>query len=191
MAARKRRNRSSGKIDRLPEHLKDTVNQMLLNGFTYREIVVFLKDQGQELSQMSVHRYAEKYLATVEMLQMSQANFKLLAEEVEKYPDLDFSEVGLRIAGQHMLNALTSTQAEQWEDVAPDKIVKNLTALTRAVSYKRKTDQELKTEQEAAMDANKTLLYDILKKHPELYKQVMEVVKAEQELLQESEENIT
>jgi hypothetical protein len=183
MAARRRRNRSSGKIDRMPEHLRDTVNQMLLNGFTYREIVAYLKDNGQELSQMSVQRYAEKYLATVEMLQISQANFKLLAEEVEKCPDLDFSEVGLRIASQQMLNALTSAQTEQWEEVAPDKIVKNLIGLTRAISYKRKTDLELKTEQEAALDANKTLLYEVLKKHPDLYKQVMEVVKEEQALL--------
>jgi len=114
----------------------------------------------------------------------------MLAEEVEKYPDLDFTEVGLRIAGQHMLNALTSTSAEQWEEVAPDKIVKNLTALSRAVSYKRKTDIEIKTDQETALDANKTLLYDILKKHPDLYKQVMEVVKAEQKLLQEGDDSI-
>lgn len=184
----RRRNRSTGKIDRLPDPLRDTVNQMLLSGHTYKEIVGFLKDNGHELSQMSVHRYAEKYMTTVEMLQLSQENFRMLAEEAEKYPGLDFTEVGLRIAGQHMLNALTSTQAEQWEDVAPDKIVKNLTALSRAVAYKRKTDQELKNDQEAAMDANKTLLYDVLKKHPDLYKQVMEVVKAEQELLQESKE---
>ena len=139
---------------------------------------------------MSVQRYAGKYLATVEMLQLTQENFRMLAEEVEKYPDLDFTEVGLRIAGQHMLNALTSTSAEQWEEVAPDKIVKNLTALSRAVSYKRKTDIEIKTDQETALDANKTLLYDILKKHPDLYKQVMEVVKAEQKLLQEGDDSI-
>lgn len=181
MCAQKKRKRSVGKIDRLPDHLRDAVNQMLPH-CTYKQIVTFLKDNGHELSQMAVHRYAAKYLASVEILRMSQENFKLLAEEVDKHPGLDFSEVGLRIAGQHMLNALTSIQSERLEDVDPDKIVKNLTALTRAVSYKRKTDMELKTRQEAAMDANKTLLYDVLKKHPDLYKQVIEVVKAEQAL---------
>ena len=184
--ARGKRRRSIGKIDRLPEHLRDTVNQMLPN-FSYREVVEFLRDNGQIVSQMCVKRYADKYLTTVEILQMTQENFRMLAEEVEKYPNLDFSEVGLRIAGQHMLNALTNTQPEQWDEVDPDKIVKNLTALTRAVSYKRKTDLELKTEQETAMDAYKTLLHDTLKKYPDLHKQVMDVIKAEQVLQREAE----
>jgi len=191
MNGEKPRKRSIGKIDKLPPELRYTVEQMLVSRqYYYKDIVAYLKENGQQVSLMSVQRYAGKYLATVEMLQLTQENFRMLAEEVEKYPDLDFTEVGLRIAGQHMLNALTSTSAEQWEEVAPDKIVKNLTALSRAVSYKRKTDIEIKTDQETALDANKTLLYDVLKKHPDLYKQVMEVVKAEQKLLQEGDDSI-
>mgnify|MGYP000158105664 CR=1 FL=1 len=38
-----RRRRSTGKVDRLPPELKDTVEQMLLTGCTYKEIVAFLK----------------------------------------------------------------------------------------------------------------------------------------------------
>ena len=39
-----RRRRSTGKVDRLPPELKDTVEQMLLTGCTYKEIVAFLKE---------------------------------------------------------------------------------------------------------------------------------------------------
>ena len=46
MSAEKRR-RSTGKVDRLPPDLKDTVEQMLLTGCTYKEIVAFLKENGE------------------------------------------------------------------------------------------------------------------------------------------------
>ena len=45
-----RRRRSTGKVDRLPPELKDTVEQMLLTGCTYKEIVAFLKANGEEMS---------------------------------------------------------------------------------------------------------------------------------------------
>lgn len=185
---RRKQNRSSGKIDRLPEPLRDTVEQMLLGGLTYREIVAFLKDNSQEVSQMAVCRYARKYLATVEMLKLSQENFRMMADEVDKYPNLDTTEVIMRIASQQVLGALTSTTAEQWEGEEPDKLLKNATALIRAAAYKRKTDLANKTEQEAALEANKALLFSVLsKKHPELYRQVMEAIKREQAILQEGD----
>lgn len=39
MMEQKERRRSTGKVDRLPPELKDTVEQMLLTGCTYKEIV--------------------------------------------------------------------------------------------------------------------------------------------------------
>lgn len=70
----KERRRSTGKVDRLPPELKDTVEQMLLTGCTYKEIVAFLKENGEEMSQMAICTYAKKYLATVEMITVAQSN---------------------------------------------------------------------------------------------------------------------
>ena len=69
------RRRSIGKVDRLPPELKDTVEQMLLTGSTYKEIVAYLKENGEEMSQMAICTYAKKYLATVEMINVAQNNF--------------------------------------------------------------------------------------------------------------------
>ena len=55
-----RRRRSTGKVDRLPPELKDTVEQMLLTGCTYKEIVAFLKANGEEMSQMAICTYEEQ-----------------------------------------------------------------------------------------------------------------------------------
>jgi hypothetical protein len=39
--------RACGKIDKLPPDLKDTVDQMLVSGQTYREIVSYLADNDE------------------------------------------------------------------------------------------------------------------------------------------------
>ena len=180
------RNRSIGKVDRLPPELKDTVEQMLLGGSTYKQIVSFLRDNGQILSQMSICRYAEKYKATMEMLQITQENFRMMSEEIEKYPNLDTTEAILRIASQQVLNAINSAKSEQWEEVEPDKLLKNATALIRAAAYKRRTDLQNQTDMDTALEANKSLLFDVLsKKHPDLYQQVMDVIRKEQNNLEE------
>lgn len=94
----KERRRSTGKVDRLPPELKDTVEQMLLTGCTYKEIVTFLKENGEEMSQMAICTYAKKYLATVEMITVAQSNFSMLMDEMNRYPDLDTSEALIRLA---------------------------------------------------------------------------------------------
>lgn len=60
--------RGNGKIDRLPTHLKISVEQMLLAGMSYREIVDFLADNNEYMSQMAVCNYAKKYFTTLSMV---------------------------------------------------------------------------------------------------------------------------
>ncbi len=178
----RKRNRSSGKIDALPEGLKNTVEQMLLSGQSYREIVEYLSQHDVSVSQMSVCRYASKYLASVEMLKMSQENMKMMMEEMDKYPNLDATEAILRIASQNVFNAISSVDPDAWDDIAPDKLLKQASSLIRAAGYKRRVDLQNKTDTEAALDASQALLTDVLaKKHPELYEQVMAVLKQEKD----------
>lgn len=182
MGMSRKKNRSSGKIDALPEELKNTVEQMLLSGQSYREIVEYLSQHNVSVSQMSVCRYASKYLASVEMLKMSQENMKMMMEEMDKYPNLDSTEAILRVASQNVFNAITSVNPEEWENIAPDKLLKQANGLIRAAGYKRRVDLQNKTDTEAALEATQSLLTDILaKKHPELYEQVMTVLKQEKE----------
>jgi len=181
----RKRNRSVSKIDRLSPELKDTVEQMLLGGCTYKEIVSYLKENGVELSQMSVCRYAEKYLVSVERLRVAQENFRTLMDEIDKYPNLDTTEAILRIASQQVLDAISGAPAESWSETAPDKLMKNVTALIRAAAYKKKTDLQVKTDTETALEANKALLFDVLKKYPDLYKEVMDAIKNEKSKMEE------
>lgn len=182
----KKKRRSCGKIDRLPDELRETVNQMILAGRYYHEIVEYLRDHEITLSQMSVSRYAEKYRTTVQELQLAQENMRYIMEEIAKYPELDFSEAILRIAGQNLFTALTSVPEEAWDGMDPQKLIKEASGLVRAASYKKRVDQQVRSDTENAIEASQALLADVLqKRHPELYRSVMEALRLEKQRLKE------
>lgn len=169
----KERRRSTGKVDRLPPELKDTVEQMLLTGCTYKEIVAFLKENGEEMSQMAICTYAKKYLATVEMITVAQSNFSMLMDEMSRYPDLDTSEALIRLASHHVMNALTNVDEEQMKEVPIEKLIKETNGLIRAAAYKKRIEVQNRDNYEAGLEAVKSLVFEAMaKENPELYRQV-------------------
>lgn len=174
--------RGRSTIARLPDELRDVVDQMLFVRTPYREIVAFLAENNIPLSQAAVSKYANRYLATVDQLRLAQENMRMMMEEIDKRPNLDSAEAILRLASSKVFNALTSVQDEALESVPPEKLLKESVALIRAAGYKKRIDQQNKTEQETAIDANMSLLADVLaKKDPKLYAQVVDVVYKEVE----------
>ncbi len=167
--------RKIGKVDKLKPALKDTVEQMLLSGHTYKEIVEFLKANGESMSQMAICTYAKKYRATVEMLNVAQTNFNSLMDEMDRYPDIDTSEALIRLSSNHILNALSTLSDEDLKEMPVDKLIKETSALIRATAYKKRIQLQNQEEFDTALDAVKSLVFELMKKEkPELYKQVNE-----------------
>ncbi|MGL4548059.1 phage protein Gp27 family protein, partial [Eubacterium aggregans] len=77
----KRKNRKHSKIDKLPEDIKSTVEEMMQADFTYAEIANYIRDCGFEISTSSVQRHAATLNATVESLRMAQENFRVIMDE--------------------------------------------------------------------------------------------------------------
>lgn len=168
-----KKRRSIGKVDRLPPELKDTVEQMLLTGATYKEIVSFLKANGEEMSQMAICTYAKKYLATVEMINVAQNNFSMLMDEMNRYPDLDTSEALIRLASHHVMNALTSVDEDQMKEVPVEKLIKETNGLIRAAAYKKRIEVQNRDSYETGLEAVKSLVFEAMaKENPDLYRQV-------------------
>lgn len=117
-------NRKHSKIDALDPALRETVEQMLLSGSTYSEIVDFLGENGVGISVASVCRYARAYQAEVQMLNMAQENFRRMMDELDKYPDLDTTEAIIRLTSQNLLTALANTSEEDWQGVSVDKMLR-------------------------------------------------------------------
>lgn len=169
--------RACGKIDKLPSDLKDTVDQMLVSGQTYREIVAYLAENGEKLSQAAVSRYAARFLANAQQLRIAQENFRMILTETERYPELDPAEAILRIASQKVFDALSNLNDSQFEDVSAEDLLRQATALSRAVVYKKKSDTEVKSDKQIALEENQSLLYDTIKKNnPRLYNELMDEI---------------
>lgn len=165
-----RKRRIVGKIDKLSPALKDTVDQMLMSGESYREIVQYLAENEETVSQSCVYRYARRFLASAEELRMVQENQRMIMTELERYPNLDPMEAILRLSAQRVFDAVVGLKDEQWESVSADKLMAQVTGLARAIAYKKGVDTKVKNDEEVALEANQMLLYDTLKKeNPKLY----------------------
>ena len=93
------------------------------------------------------------------------------AEKVADY--MDPTEVLVRITGQNLLTALVSKSPEEWSAVEADKVVSQITGLTRAVAYKKRADVESKDIVSAALDEVKAELYNAMQtEQPETYRQL-------------------
>ena len=171
--AAKRPNRKHSKIDGLPEDLRAAVEQMLLTGSTYADIVDFLAGQGIGISAASVCRYAKAYQANVEMLSIAQENFRRMSAEMEKYPDLDTTEAIIRLASQNMFNALAAAPEESWQSVKLDKLLKETNGLIRAAAYKKRIEIQNQDSLDNGLDAIRSLAFEAMAKEgPDLYRAV-------------------
>lgn len=160
-------------IDKLPPTLKDAVEQMLQADFTYEEIAGFIRDHGYPISTSSVHRYARNLNATIESLRMTQENFRVMLEEINKYPQLDTTEGILRLLSHNLLEAIQNTSEDRWKQVDPEDLMRQSTALIRAAAYKSKVDLGNKDVLEAGFEQTKKMLFDaMMKERPDLYQEV-------------------
>ena len=173
-------NRRHSIIDGLEPDIKETVDEMIRAGFTYREIV----DTGTEISIGSVHRYVKHFRESLERLRVSQENFRALMEEINRYPDIDMAEGILRIISSQVLDAVSQIPSEEIKSKDFDTLVKSAVSLTRAAAYKRNADLKSKELLENGADQFKTMIFDAMAvKRPELYRQVKEFLKEEEEKL--------
>jgi hypothetical protein len=162
--------RKHSKIDALPDPIKDAVEEMMKANHTYAEIVDFIKAQGVEISIASVCRYASSLNATLSEIRMAQENFKAIAEEIAKYPQLDPAEGVLRLAAHQVLEAIQQTPKDALVKMGPDKLLRQANGLVRAATYKSKVDLTNKDILDAGFEQVKTLMFESLaKERPDLY----------------------
>lgn len=60
--------------------------------------------------------------------------------------------------------------------MSAEDLLRQATALARAVTYKRKTDTDVKSDKQIALEENQSLLYDTIKSNPRLYNELMDEI---------------
>lgn len=171
-------NRRHSIIDGLEPEIKEAVDEMIRSGFTYKEIVSYIKDTGTEISIGSVHRYVKHFRESLERLRVSQENFRALNEEISRYPDIDMAEGILRIISAQVLDAVSRMPDEEVRSKNFDTLIKSAVSLAKAAAYKRNADIKSKELLENGADQFKTMIFDAMAaERPELYRQVREFLK--------------
>lgn len=166
-------NRKHSIIDGLPADLKEAVEMMISNDFTYKEIVDFIRQRGFDISIASVWRHANGLKATLQSLRLAQENFRVIAEEMDRYPDLDTTEGMVRLLSHLMMERVQTLTAEELMIVSPDKLLTQINNLVRTASYKKNLDLKNKDILEAGYEQVKKLVFDAMaKERPGLYAEV-------------------
>lgn len=177
---KRRQNRKRGKIDKLPQSIREAVDMMVQNPaeYTYRDIVDFIRDNGFEVSPSSVARYAAGLNAKLEDVMLISESFRAINDELQKYPEIDTTEALCRVTAYKMLEAVQAMSPEQLKESDPLKLVNNVAPLVRALSYKSDMAQKGRDLKDTAYEVFKEDIFDDMRKSdPELYARLSAYIK--------------
>lgn len=164
-------------IDKLPPEIKSTVDEMIKADFTYREIVGYIKSNGQNISVSAVQRYAANLMQSINSIRMTQENFRAIMEETTGYDHIDFTEPLTRLLCGLLLEQIDSLSGEQLEEIGIDALIKNTIALTRAVAYKKNIEIKNKSVLENGLDEFMSAIFEALRdERPKLYRELKNFV---------------
>lgn len=183
------KNRKRGKIDLLPDNLREAVDMMIQTPakFTYNDIVDYIRTNGYEVSRSSVGRYAMSLNASLERVMLVSQNFRLINEEMAKYPDLDTTEAISRITSHKLFEAIQEIDEERLKESDPIKLIDKASAFVKAVSYKNDMDNKRKDIREVGFDSVKDMMFEAMAAEaPELYAAVRSFI--DKKIAEDSEE---
>jgi len=175
-------NRAYGKIQSLPADIREAVDEMLRLNYRYREIIDFIRDNtGVEVDSSMVCRYAQRLNANLKEIRISQENMRVLMEEINRYPNLDSSEIIVRLLKNRVLEAISNSSIENWKDIDPLELIDKSAKLMRVATYKKDVDNKIKSITDIALDSLKADIADMQKDKPELYKEFVDYLKNKSE----------
>ena len=172
------KNRSHGKIDKLPAPLKQEVENRLLNGETYESISGYLKEQGEDVHLSSVARYSKGFLKKFESVRIAKEFAKLLAEDNVDRPATELHEANNLLASQLIMEAMIDDDMDAKERAAA---AKSIASLQRAQVSNEKLKITARKEQGAvhiAMELLQDKIFEELgEKYPDVADKLMELAR--------------
>lgn len=186
MGRERTKNRTAGKIDGLPPEVKEQVDMMLLDtAVTYTEISQWLINKGYEISRSSVGRYALRTNNLTQRLLEAQQRTEALVKVIQQNPDADYSEAGMRLLMDGLVNRLAMAQ-EEFDDIPVEKAGKLITALSRTKAYKDKVKQDMQKKVELAFQGMEAEIMVVLKSDKQLSEDLKSILeKAKEKMLEE------
>lgn len=184
----KNRKRRKYAIEKLNPEIKEKINDMIRENYTYNDIVEYIKSTGNSISYSSVQRYASNLIQTLQTLRVINENFRAITEETELYNNIDFGEPLLRLLSSQMLESIERLPETQDMDI--NELTKNAVALTRAIAYKKKIDLKNKSTLENGLEQFESMIFEVLKdEKPQLYRELKKYLDEKFRSIQNEETN--
>lgn len=169
-------NRRHPRIEKLPQEVRREIENKLLDGYTYTQIVDYLKGMGHDVSRSAVGRFGKPFLERFESVRMAKEFAQLLAEDNAERPSTEVHEANNALASQMMMELLIDDNIEVETKL---KTLKDIAALQRAQVTNEKLKLEARREAGAVHTALKSLkaqVYDELgQKHPDIAKKIIKL----------------
>ena len=171
MGRRKRRHYA---INKLPEEVRATVDEMVKTDFTYREISDYIRNSGNEVSLSAIQRYSANLMDSIEELRISQENFSAIMKEAGQYDAIDFTEPVIRLLCGQLLAKISKLSDTE---IAPEELLKHTVALIRAIAYKQNSDYRNTPIFDAvSKEFDRVVFGAIYDEKPELYKELKDFI---------------
>lgn len=176
MPKKRTKTRISSKIDELPVEIKSQVDiQLVDTSNSYWDISNWLKEEGFEISKSAVGRYAVRNNNAIQRLLEAQSRTEALVNVVKKNPDADYTEAGMMLMMDGLINRL-ATAEEEFDYMPLDKVGRLIASLSRTKVYKDRVKQDMKDKVDLAFAGMEDAIMKVIKSDPALALQLKEIL---------------
>ena len=102
--------RRTGKIARLPKEARDTINQMILDGRTYKEVIQALGPSGNDINEDNLSNWKlggyQDWLRLQQRVDQQQANFEMALDLVRQNAGLTIQKAARQIVAAQICQLL-------------------------------------------------------------------------------------
>lgn len=181
MAKKRTKTRVASKVDELPEGLKLRVDMLLADtSNTYQYIASVLKEEGYPISKSSIGRYAMRSNTAMQRLKEAQLQTERLVEAVKKNPDADYTEAGMRMLMDGLINRL-ATAEDEFDQMPLDKAGRLLTSLSRTKAYKDRVKQDMQKKTELAFKEMEASILKVIRQDEDSKNALREILRKAKE----------
>ncbi len=169
------------------------LNLIALVGFPLLACKVIFMDcyihdnTGQAISRQAVCNHAKGLCESLETLHIAQENFKVVMQELNKYPDLNSTEGIIQLMAYKLFTSVEQVSQNDLKNVDPLKLMKQASELVRVAAYKKNLDLKNKDISEAGFDAVKDKFFTgLAHDDPTLYKQLSDYLESKKSEITEA-----
>lgn len=167
--------RKHHKVTTFPPEVVEEVNNRLVEGHTYAQIVDWLKQMGHQIGTSSLQRYGKDFLARLDRLKQVREQAKAIVESNQDAPGTQLAEAANEMALSMVMETLMALD-NPLQEAKVTELLKVLPKLADSATRREALKLQFNKGVEAAAARIKEELSKELKSQPELQQKMAELI---------------